>query len=167
MQTTQKNEVINFDFRSHNVRTILINDKPFFFAIDICNFLCLSDTNKAIKPLNDNQKLKRLQFVSGQNRSIWLLSESGVYRLMMRSDKKEAQPFLDWIADDVLPTIRKTGTYALARMEQQLQLELSPVETVRVIPNELYEELMTIESKAKRMKLMKLYKAIAAKGQTL
>jgi hypothetical protein len=50
---------------------------------------------------------------------------------------------------------------------QQMQLDLQPVETVRVIPNELYEELMTIESKPKRMKLMKLYKAIAAKGQTL
>jgi prophage antirepressor-like protein len=167
MQNNQKNEVIPFDFDTHQVRTILINDQPYFVAKDVCDVLELKHSDQAVRSLHSAQKQTTMIQGSGQKYRMWIINESGLYALLFKSRKPEAQKFQLWVTNEVLPSIRKTGTYALARMEQQLALELQPVETIRVIPNELYEELMTIESKAKRMRLMKLYKAIAAKGQTL
>ncbi len=173
MQTV-KNEVIPFDFDTHQVRTILIDDQPYFLTKDICEILGLSEPKNVVRHLHESQKLRRVLYASGQQRQYLLINESGLYALLFKSRKAEAQKFQLWVTNEVLPSIRKTGSYNADRVlnpvsvrETQMELNLQPTETIRVLPNELYEELMTIESKAKRMKLMKLYKAIAAKGQVV
>jgi prophage antirepressor-like protein len=166
---TIKNEVIPFNFDTHQVRTILITNQIYFVAKDVCDILDIKHSDQAVRALDDSQRLTTTIQGSGQGYRMWLVNESGLYALLFKSRKPEAQKFQLWVTNEVLPSIRKTGTYSPNPKGEfpQLQLELAPQETIRVIPNELYEELMTIESKTKRLKLMKLYKAIAAKGQTL
>lgn len=167
MQNNQKNEVIPFDFNTHQIRTTLIANQIYFIARDVCGVLEIKHPDQATRSLSDSQKLNTTIQGSGQGRRMWLINESGLYALLFKSRKPEAQKFQLWVTSEVLPNIRKTGAYALAHIEAQLSLDLQPQVSVRVLPNELYEELMSIQSKAKRMRLMKLYKAIAAKGQVV
>ncbi len=173
MQNSKKNELQKFEFNSHQFRIIVENDKLLFLATDIARLLGYKRPQDLIEKVHISQKLKEEIALSGQNREVWLFTEGGFYAALLKSGKEAALSFQLYVTDTVLPSIRKTGGYNADRVQNpvsvpnQMELNLQPHETIRVIPNELYEELMTIESKVKRMKLMKLYKAIAAKGQTL
>lgn len=165
MQNTQKNEVMPFNFDTHQVRVILLNNQPYFINKDICDLLGIIKPDKAIVKLHDSQKLMYSVSTSGQTRKMWLINESGLYSLLFKSRKVEAQRFQLWVTNEVLPSIRKTGTYSV--VNPQMTLDLQPVEVVRVIPNELYETILKIDSKATRLKLMKFYKQLAEKGGAL
>lgn len=84
-----------------------------FCAKDVCDALGLSDTNKAVAGLDDDEKLIRKLFVSGQNREMLFVTESGLYALIIRSNKPMARKFRRWITGEVLPALRKYGTYSL------------------------------------------------------
>jgi prophage antirepressor-like protein len=117
MRFDQKNQnpaipqVVPFTYEKYEFRTIIINDAPYFVARDVCNVLGLDDINKALLKLEDDEKLTRKLFVSGQNREFWLINESGLYTLILRSNKPEAKKFRKWVTSEVLPSIRKTGSY--------------------------------------------------------
>jgi prophage antirepressor-like protein len=100
-----------FSATKQEVRSFLIEQSPYFIAKDICDILGLTDTNKALSKLDNDEKLTRKIFVSGQNRKMWLVNESGLYALVLRSNKPEAKTFRKWITSEVLPSIRKKGYY--------------------------------------------------------
>lgn len=102
-----------FSATSQEVRSLLIENEPWVVAKDICDILDLSDVNKALEKLDEDEKLTRKIFVSGQNRKMWLVNESGLYALIMRSNKPEAKTFRKWVTSEVLPAIRKKGIYAM------------------------------------------------------
>jgi len=66
------------------VNTILIDDVPYWLAKDICDILELTDVSKTLERLDGDEKLLRKFFVSGQNRDMWLVNESGLYSLNCR-----------------------------------------------------------------------------------
>lgn len=107
MQTAQ---IIPFHFEAREVRTVLINDQPWFFAVDVCASLGLSDTNKALIGLDDDEKREHEQY-SGSGRRPILINESGLYSLILRSRKAEAKRFKKWVTAELLPAIRKHGRY--------------------------------------------------------
>lgn len=102
-----------FDFNSNQVRVIEVNGEPWFVAKDICDVLDLSDVSKACERLKDREKLTRTLFVSGQNREVICISEAGLYRLILTSRKPQAEAFQDWVCQEVIPSIRKTGSYSV------------------------------------------------------
>ena len=79
----------------------------------MCEVLGLTDTSKSLERLDDDEKLIRKLFVSGQNRDISTVNEPGLYSLIIRSNKPEARAFKRWVTHEVLPAIRKTGTYTM------------------------------------------------------
>ena len=105
------NELAIFKFQKHNIRVVERNGQPWFLAKDVCIVLGLHDTYKAIQTLEDDEKLTRKIFVSGQNREMWFINESGLYAIIIRSSKPEARKFRKWITAEVLPAIRRTGGY--------------------------------------------------------
>lgn len=116
----QKNEAGNllpkvFTFNPSNapIRVQVINQNPFFIAKDVCEALDLKDTEVSLRKLEDDEKLMRKLYVSGQNRDMWLINESGLYNLIFRSNKQEAKAFRKWVTGEVLPSLRRTGTYAV------------------------------------------------------
>jgi prophage antirepressor-like protein len=107
-----------------NIRTTLIDGEPWFVAADVCRAPGLrADASKdsRIMPTEFQVVVKQrdltpslLGLFRGTDHRLRLLSESGLYKLIMRSDKAEALAFQHWIASEVLPSIRNTGSYALA-----------------------------------------------------
>lgn len=102
--------VIPFKFDKRDVRTLLIDDQPWLYAVDVCASLGLADTNKALIGLDDDEKCEHEQY-SGSGRKPILINESGLYSLILRSRKAEAKRFKKWVTAEVLPTIRKHGRY--------------------------------------------------------
>jgi len=107
------NSLTVFDFKSTQVRIISIDGEAWFLAKDVCDALELADTSKVCSRLDDDEKLIRTLCVSGQNRETLCISESGLYSLILTSRKPEAKVFKKWVTSEVLPSIRKTGGYAI------------------------------------------------------
>lgn len=113
-QTT--NQVVPFQLKDQGIRSVSIDGNPWFVASDACRVLGLGlsgGTHMHLAKLDATEKMKVPKNVlqgKGGNQAT-LISESGLYKLIWRSDKPEARRFQDWIAREVLPSIRKTGAY--------------------------------------------------------
>lgn len=102
-----------FDFNSNTIRVVEINGEPWFVAADVCRVLGLDNTGMALRKLDDDQvgNINRIAVGMKPGRAAKIVSESGLYDLIMRSDKPVARPFRSWVTRVVLPAIRKDGMY--------------------------------------------------------
>ena len=92
-----------------SVRTVLLNNEPWFCIKDICDILGLTNPTVVTQRLDEDEVTK---FNLGSKVGITnFTNESGLYTLILRSDKPEAKPFRKWITSEVIPAIRKTGKY--------------------------------------------------------
>lgn len=101
-----------------SVRSLLLDEQPWFFASDVCRAVDLSDTNKALLGLDPDEKCE-LEDYSGSGRKPILINESGLFSLVLRSRKPQAKAFKKWVTSEVLPSIRKTGSYSVQPVEEQ------------------------------------------------
>ena len=112
--STAVSNVIQFKFEAKEVRTILIDDQPWFAAQDILDSLDYADTYKPARAMShvpDSWKgVHRLHTLRGLQQ-VLMISEQGLYFVLGRSDKPKALPFQMWLAGEVLPEIRKHGRY--------------------------------------------------------
>jgi len=117
------NELQNFDFKGSNVRTISINDEPYFVGNDIASILGYQRVGDAIKQHVDKDDRKTLTYKAfgEMEHSLWkdndfsgktVINESGMYSLIMNSALESAKIFKRWVTHEVLPSIRKHGMYA-------------------------------------------------------
>jgi hypothetical protein len=109
MQTAQ---IIPFKFEAREVRTLLIDDQPWFVANDISEALQYSVASAMTRHLDDDEKGVSTVHTLGGEQEMLVINESGLYSAILRSRKAEAKRFKKWITAEVLPTIRKTGRYA-------------------------------------------------------
>lgn len=113
-----------YTFKGHDLRTIELDGEPWFVASDVCRCLGLKPSKAGYN--NHTRRLgpdeRKVQSVADQPhaqgrglraRPQCVITESGLYKLIMRSDKDTARPFQDWVTKEVLPSIRKTGGYLL------------------------------------------------------
>ena len=106
--------IIPFQFDALSVR-VITDDRgdPWFVAADVCAALEISNVSQATGRLDDDEKLVYALHMSGQNREVLIVNESGLYSLILGSRKPEAKRFKKWVTSEVLPSIRKTGSYAV------------------------------------------------------
>jgi len=97
-----------FDYENHQMRTVLRNEEPWFVAIDVCRILDLTNPTVALGRLDEDERAK---FNLGRQGEANIVNESGLYELVFASRKEEAKDFRRWIRKDVLPSIRRTGSY--------------------------------------------------------
>ena len=102
-----------FDYHGSAVRTIDKDGEIWFMAKDLCDILELSDVSMTVRNLDDDEKLIQALFVSGQVREVMTVNEPGLYSLIFKSRKPEAKLFSRWVTHEVLPQIRKTGSYSV------------------------------------------------------
>jgi prophage antirepressor-like protein len=114
MQATQ---IIPFKFEAHEVRTLLIDDQPWFVAADVCQSLAIVNTARALSRLDDDEKGVHSMNTLGGTQNLSAVNESGLYSLILTSRKTEAKRFKKWITAEVLPAIRKTGSYTAPNQE--------------------------------------------------
>ena len=146
------NELQIFSYNGNEVRTIQKDGEPWWVLKDVCNVLDLSDTNKTAERL-DVDELTRIKFVTGgQNREMLCINESGLYNVILRSDKPEAKPFRKWVTSEVLPSIRKHGAYMTPqKIEEAL---LNPDTIIKLATNlkAEREKRMELERQAEKDK---------------
>jgi prophage antirepressor-like protein len=105
-------KIIPFEFESHALRVNLdAAGQPWFVAADVCAALELPETHKAIARLDDDEKGWNSIPTPGGQQEMSVVNESGLYNLVLGSRKPEAKRFKRWITHEVLPSIRKTGSY--------------------------------------------------------
>ena len=93
------------------VRSMLIDGEPWFVAADVCKALELEKTNRALSRLDDDEKGAHSVSTPGGRQRMSIISESGLYSLILGSRKPEARAFKRWITHEVIPSIRKHGAY--------------------------------------------------------
>jgi len=115
------NALSTFSFHAiHDVRVVIINNEPWFVAADVCAALKLANTSMAIQSLDGDEKGVSSIDTLGGKQNVNIVNESGMYALVMRNRNamKEGTPqhrFRKWVTSEVLPTIRKTGSYSLPK----------------------------------------------------
>ena len=113
-EKTMNNEIRKFDFRGDSLRTLTDEaGEPWFVAKDVCDILELNNITEALRPLDEDEKTNFRNSEVAQNggRAPIIISEPGLYKLIMRSRKPEAKEFQRWVTHEVLPQIRRTGGY--------------------------------------------------------
>jgi prophage antirepressor-like protein len=93
----------------YRVRAIEQNNEPWFVAVDVCNNIGLTNPTESVKVLDDDER-STLRISEG-GPEVNIISEAGLYSLILRSNKPEAKNFKRWITHEVIPSIRKLGAY--------------------------------------------------------
>lgn len=92
-----------------SLRALTREGEPWFNAADVCSALGIANVSQAVQRLDDDEKA--MLNIGLRGSAPWFVSESGLYALILRSDKAEAKAFRKWVTREVLPTIRKQGAY--------------------------------------------------------
>lgn len=122
-----------FNYNNNEVRTIDQDGEPWFVAKDVCDVLTLTNPTETVKSLDSDEK-STLRISEG-GPEINIISESGLYTLVIRSNKPEAKTFKRWITHEVLPTIRKTGYYSMGGSMTQSEFE----KAIDTLDNRIHE----------------------------
>lgn len=105
-------ELLSNMFEGHEVRTAIKNDGTIWFVLkDVCDVLDHSNHRMVVKQLRDNQRGVTNVYTLGGPQEMTVISESGLYSVILKSRSAKAEPFQIWVEDVVLPSIRKTGGY--------------------------------------------------------
>ena len=138
------------------VRAVEINGEGWLVGKDVAEVLGYSNTAKAIRDHVDiEDKLSERIVLSGQNREVILINESGFYSLILRSEMPKAKQFKRWVTAEVLPQIRKTGGYS---PNNQLALSEFKVQVIAMVNDIVSEKINEVEDKCSEF-----YKINAAK----
>lgn len=116
------NEMQTFVYSGAEVRTVQKDGAPWFVLKDVCQVLDLGSPHKVAERLDPDEKGRNLIPTPGGSQETTVISESGLYNVILRSDKPEAKPFRKWVTAEVLPAIRRSGGYIAG------QNDLSPAE---------------------------------------
>nr|MDQ5862690.1 phage antirepressor KilAC domain-containing protein [Actinomycetota bacterium] len=103
-----------FNYGTQEVRTVIIDGEPGFIANDLCAVLDIRNPRDTVAGLDDDEKGVATTDTPGGSQQMAYVTEAGMYSLVLRSRKPEAKAFKRWLTHEVLPAIRKTGTYSTA-----------------------------------------------------
>ena len=120
------NELEIFNFEGSAVRTqVDVDGNPWWVAKDVCDTLGIANCRRAISSLLDSERGGTTVNTLGGKQELSTVSESGLYKLVFKSRKPSAQKFQTWITSEVLPEIRKTGSYSV-KMSDNGRLKVIP-----------------------------------------
>lgn len=133
-----------------DVRTIMIDGEPWFVGKDVAESLGYERTADAIrKHVEEDDKLTRSFADSGQSRQMYIINESGLYSLIFGSKLESAKKFKKWVTSEVLPQLRKTGSYGTPKLPQTpmelLELHYEAIKQVDNKVNTLEERFNEFE----------------------
>lgn len=128
----KNNNVTIYQFEQNDVRMVQKGGEPWFVLSDLCKVLELSTPSRVSERLDRDEKGVSLIHTLGGAQKVTVVNESGMYAVILRSDKPQAKPFRKWITSEVLPSIRKTGKY---EMKPSDDLKAKRVETAQANAN--------------------------------
>jgi hypothetical protein len=136
-----------------SVRTVLVNNEAWFCIKDICDILELTNPTAVAQRLDEDERAK---FSLGRQGETNFTNESGLYALIVRSDKKEAKPFRKWITSEVIPEIRKTGSYSKPMtIEDMIIIQANEMKSVKhrieIVENKVDNEIRIDQSEQRKL----------------
>lgn len=108
------NELQVFNYGDIPVRAVMLDNEPWWVLADVCQALSLGSPHKVANRLDLDEKDRNQIPTPGGNQEMTIINESCLYKVILRSNKPEAKRFTRWVTHEVLPAIRKTGTYSMA-----------------------------------------------------
>ena len=136
-----ENKIQVWNYESSEVRTVQVNGEPWFVLADVCKVLELSSPHKVADRLeNDERNQIPVTDSLGRYQNTAIINESGLYTVILRSDKPQAKPFRKWVTSEVLPSIRKTGSYSTQSQFADLSPQLQFLIQMEIRQNKLEEE---------------------------
>ena len=121
-----ENGIQVWNYESSEIRTVQVNGEPWFVLSDVCKVLEISNSRNISSRLEPDEKGVTLVDTLGGAQQMTIINESGLYTVILRSDKPQAKPFRKWVTSEVLPSIRKHGSYSVqsqfADLSPQLQV---------------------------------------------
>ncbi|MCM6792887.1 phage antirepressor [Pediococcus pentosaceus] len=138
------NELQNFNFEGNKVRTVLINDEPYFVGKDIADVLGYSNSRKALIDHVDEEDKNTVTIRDGNkgNPNQVVINESGMYSLVLSSKLPNAKKFKHWVTNEVLPSIRKHGAYLT---DEKIEEALLNPDTIISLATKLKNEREKVE----------------------
>lgn len=135
------NKIQVFNFEDQSIRTMLIDGKPFFVGKDVAKTLGYKKPLNALAThVDEDDSLKQgLTDSLGRIQETIVINESGLYALIMASQLPEAKKFKHWVTSEVLPAIRKHGSYS-AKQAEPVDLPRKPVDILRLTVQALDEQ---------------------------
>lgn len=127
-----KNEIMLFSNREFgDVRTVIVDGVPYFVGKDVAVILGYKDTVNALKShVDEDDKLGWQITTSGQRREVTVINESGLYSLILSSKLPKAKAFKHWVTSEILPSIRKTGSYSVIEKPDSYMID-DPIERAK------------------------------------
>ncbi|GAB3062063.1 phage antirepressor KilAC domain-containing protein [Salinicoccus sesuvii] len=162
------NELKIFDFENQNVRTVVVENVPYFVGKDVADVLGYTRPDNAIrKHVDDEDKLMHQISASGQNRNMTLINESGLYSLIFSSKLDSAKRFKRWVTSEVLPDIRKHGMHATPHtVESMLSDPDTAIQLLENYKQEKHQRLIA-EQRLKELEPKATYYDIILKNKSL
>lgn len=159
----QMNELQLFNFENNQVRTLLINDEPWFVGKDVAEILGYSKARNAIATHvdDDDKKGAPIQGDLGGTQEMTVINESGVYALVFGSKLPSAKRFKHWVTSEVLPQIRKTGSYATPQLTGEELMAKALIEANSVLARQ------SKQLEEQKPKVLFADSVIASKGSIL
>ena len=151
------NDMQIFNYGEYPVRTILQDGEPWWVLADVCRVLDIKNSRDVANRLDEDEKGVSLTHTPGGPQNMTIISESGLYSVILRSDKPEAKPFRRWVTHDILPAIRREGTYSIAA---QPPCPLKPssagdvAQLLRVLRTTMRDNYQTSEAISQTMELV-------------
>lgn len=130
-------QIIPFQYQQNSIRAFADESgAPWFVASDVCETLQFGNGRQAISRLDDDEKDVRIVDTLGGGQEMTVINESGLFHLILTSRKQEAKQFRKWVTAEVLPSIRKTGTYTTTiTPAQQLQIRRAVAKVAKGTPD--------------------------------
>ncbi len=113
MENRMSNLLQSFAYGDKPVRTMTIDGEIHFVAKDVCDVLGIAQAHRSMASLDDDEKGRHIVTTLGGPQEVATVNEAGLYSLVLRSRKPEAKQFKRWITHEVIPSIRKTGSYVM------------------------------------------------------
>ena len=126
-----------FTYEDHTVRVVTIDGEPWFVLADLCKVLDLSQPHRVAARLAGDMKGRTRMTTPGGGQGMTIVSEAGMYEVIIRSDKPEAVAFRRWVTSEVLPSIRKHGGYLT---DQKIEDILDNPDTIIQLATKLKSE---------------------------
>ena len=141
------NDLKIFNYENQEGRTIEKDGQTWWVLKDICNVLKIKNPSDIANRL-DSDEVTRFN-LGGLSGITNIVNESGLYNVILRSDKPQAKPFRKWVTSEVLPSIRKTGQYSIQKRDSYL-IE-NPIERAKRWIEE-QEEKLKLQAENEKMK---------------
>ena len=142
-QLEEKKEVSIFNFENQNVRTVLIDSDIWFVASDVTKILGYSDGRKAVITHTKGSFKMKLPTKGGMQ-ELTIINESDLYSLVLKSETNNSKKFQDWVTSQVLPSIRKTGSFSV-NQKPELSIEQMTLMVIQNLQSKISEQQKQLE----------------------